>query len=79
MLLFAREPGDTISTVPLLDPNPFSGSITLYAGWKVADRPYGAPYDGYLPFPVPLLRAVAYDPAVDCSLCQPVAPPPWVH
>jgi hypothetical protein len=79
MALIAREPGDMISTVLVMDPQPDVGSIMLFAGWRVEEQAYGAPYDGYLPFPVALLRAVACEPAVAYSLCRPVAPPPRVH
>jgi hypothetical protein len=79
MALFAREPGDAISTVALLDPSPFAGSIMLYAGWETDGQTHGAPNSGYLPVPVQLLRAVVYEPAVAYSLCRPVAPPPRVH
>jgi hypothetical protein len=72
MALFARHPGDMISTVSLLDPEPGAGSMMLHAGWRVEDQAYGAPFGGHLPLPVPLLRAVAYDPGVAYSLCQPV-------
>jgi hypothetical protein len=39
MAIFGRQPGDTISTVALLDPRPTGGSITLYAGWQVDGEP----------------------------------------
>jgi hypothetical protein len=79
MALFARQPSDMISTVLVMDPKPEVGSLMLHAGWRSGDQAYGAPYDGYLPFPVALLRAVAYDPAVAYSLCRPVQPPTWMH
>jgi hypothetical protein len=59
MALIAREPGDMISTVLVMDPNPDVGSLRLFAGWRVEEQAYGAPYDGYLPFPMALLREVA--------------------
>src|ERR1700732_4353756 len=34
------------------------GSLMLFAGWRVEEQAYGAPYDGYLPFPMALLREV---------------------
>src|SRR5262249_23322141 len=43
MGVIARQPGDTISTVGLFDPDPTSGSVMLYAGWQVNGEPYGAP------------------------------------
>jgi hypothetical protein len=79
MALFARQPGDMISTVLVMDPKPEVGSLMLHAGWRSGDQAYGAPYDGYLPFPVALLRAVAFDPAVAYSLCRPVQPPTRMH
>jgi hypothetical protein len=79
MALMARELGDMISTVLVMDPKPDVGSLMLFAGWQVEEQAYGAPYDGYLPFPVALLQAVAYEPAVAYSLCRRVAHPPRVH
>jgi hypothetical protein len=79
MALFARHPGDVISTVLLLDPEPGAGSIMLHAGWRVGGQAYGAPFEGHLPFPVALLRAIAHDPGVAYSLCRPVSTPPRVH
>ena len=43
MAVVARLPGDAISTVGLFDPDPMSGSVTLYAGWQVDGAPCGAP------------------------------------
>jgi hypothetical protein len=57
-----------ISTVLVMDPKSEVGSLMLHAGWRVGDQAYEAPYDGYLPFPVTLLHAVAYEPAVAHSL-----------
>jgi hypothetical protein len=34
MMLFAREPGDTIPTVGLMDPDPSIADIVLWAGWE---------------------------------------------
>jgi hypothetical protein len=79
MALFPRQPGDAISTALLMDPSRSAGSLMLDAGWRVAGQAYGAPFDGYLPFPAPLLRAVAYDPGVAYSLCSPVGAPPAIH
>ena len=62
MGLVDRQVGDAISTVLLSDPHPMGGSITLYAGWRVNGKPYGAPNEGYLPVPGQLLRAVVNDP-----------------
>ena len=76
MGLFGRQPGDTISTVGLLDPDPMAGSIMLYAGWQIDGRPDGAPNDGYLPVPRQLLRAVVNDPTVAYSFWRPVAGAP---
>jgi hypothetical protein len=74
--LFARQPGDAISTVLLMDPSPSAGSILLHAGWQVEGRPYGAPLDGYVAFPRQLLCTVANDPGAAYSLCRPVATAP---
>jgi hypothetical protein len=79
MAMFSRQPGDMISSVIVIDPKSAVGSLMLNAGWRMGGQAYGAPYDGYLPFPAALLRAVAYEPAVACSLCRPVAPPPRLH
>ena len=79
MVIFAREPSDMISTILIHDRKPDVGSLMLHAGWRVKDQAYGAPYDGYLPVPVALLRAVAYEPAVASSLCRRVTPRPRVH
>jgi hypothetical protein len=74
MAIIARQPGDTISTVGLFDPDPMAGSVMLYAGWQLGDEPYGAPNDGYLPVPGQLLRAVVNDPTVAyCFWRRPVA------
>ncbi len=69
MALFARQPGDAISTALLLDPSPSAGSLMLHAGWRVGDQAYGAPFDGYLPFPMPLLCTIADDPGTISWLC----------
>src|SRR5262249_25487645 len=64
MGVLARLPGDTVSTIGLLDPDPMSGSVMLYAGWQVDGIPYGAPNNGFAPVPRQLLRAIVYDPRV---------------
>jgi hypothetical protein len=79
MVIFAREPSDMVSTILLHDRKPDVGSLMLHAGWRVKDQAYGAPYDGYLPVPVALLRAVAYEPAVASAICRRVTPPPRPH
>jgi hypothetical protein len=79
MVIFAREPSDMISTILVHDRKPDVGSLMLHAGWRVKDQAYGAPYDGYLPVPVALLRAVAYEPAVASAICRRVTPPPRPH
>jgi hypothetical protein len=79
MALFARQPGDAVSTVLLLDPSRGAGSLMLHAGWRVADLAYGAPFDGHLAFPVPLLSTVAYDPTIVSWLCSPVSAAPSIH
>jgi hypothetical protein len=77
--IIGRQPGDTISTIALFDPNPTGGSIMLYAGWPVDGEPYGAPNDGYMPVPVQLLRGVVYDAAFAYALGWPVGPSPAIH
>lgn len=63
MVIFNHGAGDAISTVLFGDPDPAGGgSITLYAGWRVAGEPYGAPNEGYVPVPNQLLKAVVSDP-----------------
>jgi hypothetical protein len=79
MAICGRQPGDTISTVGLLDPDPMAGSITLYAGWQMDGEPYGAPNDGYLPVPAQLLRAVVFNPEVAYSLSRRVGTPRPMH
>jgi hypothetical protein len=79
MALAYRQPGDTISVVGLHDPRPTGGSIMLYAGWQVDSKPYGAPNDGFMPFPVQLLRAVVNDMEYAYSLCRPVIAPVSMH
>jgi hypothetical protein len=79
MALFARYPGDAISTVLVLDPSRDAGSLMLHAGWRVADQAYGVPFDGYLTFPVPLLSAAAHDPTTVSWLRSPVSAPPTIH
>lgn len=74
-----RQPGDAISTVALRGPGPTGGSIVLYAGWQVDGKPYGAPNEGFIPFPVQLLRAVVNDMEWAYSLCQPAAVSMSVH
>jgi hypothetical protein len=74
-----RQPGDTISTVAMLDPNQTGGSIMLYAGWQVENESYGALNDGYFPVPTQLLRAVVYDPKFASALCWRVGFPPAIH
>jgi len=79
MAVIARQPGDTISTVALLDPDPAGGSIMLYAGWQVAGEPFGAPNGGYLPIPGQLLRAVVNDPTVAFSFWPAAGAPTSIH
>ena len=79
MAFFDRLPGDTISTVGLMDPRPAVGSIFLYAGWEIDGQSHGAPNDGYLPVPVQMLRGVVNNPAVAYVLSRPVGAPPSMH
>jgi len=75
----ARQPGDTISTAALLDHDPMSGSIMLYAGWQMNGKPYGAPNEGYVPVPGQLLRAVVNDPRVAYPFWRNGRAPKFIH
>ncbi len=79
MALFGRQPGDTISTVALIDPTRLTGSVVLYAGWEVEGRPHGTPNQGCVPFPTQLLRAVVTDPLIAHSLRRPAGTPMTVQ
>jgi hypothetical protein len=79
MAIFARLPGDMISTAALLDWDPSAGSIVFNAGWEVDGQSHGAPNDGYFPVPVQLLRAVVNNPAVAYGLARPVKEAPTLH
>jgi hypothetical protein len=79
MAVIGRQPGDTISTVGLFDPDPTSGSVTLYAGWHVVGEPVGAPNGGYVPVPGQLLRAVVHDPRVAYSFWLTAGSPTPIH
>jgi len=75
MVVINRQPGDTISTIALLDPDPLGGSIMLYAGWQANGESRGAPNDGCVPVPGQLLQAVVNDPQVACSFWPTVGAP----
>ena len=77
--VIARQPGDTISTIALLDPPPTGGSITLYTGWQVDSEPFGAPNEAYVPVPGQLLRAVVTDPTVAYSFWEASGAPTPIH
>ena len=77
--IFARQPGDRISTTGLGDRRPGVGTIVLYAGWEIDGKAHGAPNDGYLPVPVQLLRGVVNDSVVAHALARPVGAPAIVH
>jgi hypothetical protein len=79
MAIIERQPGDTVSTIALLDPNPAGGSITLYAGWQVDGEPHGAPNEGYVPVPGQLLRAVVHDARVAYSFWPRASAPTPLH
>jgi hypothetical protein len=80
MVIFSRGAGDVISTVGLGDPYPAGGgSLTLYAGWRVAGEPYGAPNEGYVPVPNRLLKAVVSDPLYAYSFWLSGKTSPLVH
>jgi hypothetical protein len=74
-----RQPGDTTSTVLLIDSNPTQGSIFLNAGWQIGGEPRGAPNQGYVPVPVQLLRAVVNDPRVAYSFWKKGGAPMPLH
>jgi hypothetical protein len=78
MALFPRELGDMISTV-MLDSRPDVLSTVLYAGWRAGHPARGCTFDGRLPFPFLLLRAVAYNPKFAYALSRPVQPPARMH
>jgi hypothetical protein len=79
MAVVARQPGDTISTVALLDAHPMGGSVMLYAGWRVDGEAYGAPNEGYVPVPGQLFRAVVNDPRVAYSFWPSAGTPTSIH
>jgi hypothetical protein len=79
MAVIARQPGDTISTVGLFDPDPMSGSVMLYAGWQVDGEAYGAPNDGSVPVPGQLLKAIVDDPRVAYSFWRTAGVPTSFH
>ena len=79
MLLFAREPGDTISSVGRMDPNLTSPNIVLLAGWKAEGVAHGGLHDGYHPFPWRLLDAVVFDTRAAHFLSDLVGFPTTVH
>jgi hypothetical protein len=77
--VMTRQPGDTISSVGLHDPNPQAGSIALHAGWQIDGKSYGAPDDGHSPVPLQLLRAVVDDPTFGHALSRPISAPSPIH
>jgi hypothetical protein len=79
MMLFAREPGDTISSVGRMDPNVATPNIVLLAGWKAEGVPHGGLHDGYHPFPWRLLDAVVFDTKTAYYLSDLVGLPTTVH
>lgn len=72
LLMLPREPGDTISTVLVSNPNPHQGSICLNAGWRVGGVRCGAPNDGFLPVPLQLARAALVNPQAMMWIWRPV-------
>ena len=79
MAVFTRQPGDTISTVALLDPSPTGGSMTFYARWSLDGEAFGAPNEGCVPVPGQLLRAVVFDPSVAYSFWRTAGAPTPIH
>lgn len=72
IVLIPREPGDTVSTVFLSNPNPDQGSVALYAGWTIDGVREGAPNDGFLPVPLQFLEAALQDPQIALWIWRPV-------
>jgi len=72
MVLIARQPGDSIATISLGDPNPNAGSVVFYGGYKVGEVAGGAPNDGYMPVPLQFLRSAIEDPEVAMWIWRPV-------
>lgn len=70
--IFPREPGDKIEMLCLMDPNPHTGSIWLFAGWEENGVLKGAPNDGYVPVPTAFLRHAMEDPAIAQWIWHPV-------
>lgn len=78
--MFARQPGDTIPSIALYDPDPLGrGSIALYAGWEIDGQPFGAPNEGCLPVPLQLLRHVVNNPGFGVFLSRSVCAASTVH
>jgi hypothetical protein len=71
IVLIAREPGDTISTIFLNNPNPHEGSVALYAGWTVNGTRDGGPNDGFIPVPSQFLEAALQDPQTAMWIWRP--------
>ncbi|MFH1555500.1 MAG: hypothetical protein ABII76_11620 [Pseudomonadota bacterium] len=71
LMVIAREPGETISTAFLNNPDPSMGSVGLYAGWTVGAVREGAPNDGFLPVPMQFLQAAIDDPQFAYWLWKP--------
>lgn len=70
--LIAREPSDAVRTVFLHNPNPYEGSVGLYAGWNSNGVRQGAPNDGFIPVPVQFLEAVLRDPKTALWIWKPI-------
>lgn len=72
IVLIAREPGDSVRTVFLNNPNPTEGSVALYAGWTIDGVREGAPNDGFIPVPLQFLEAALEAPQIAMWLWRPV-------
>lgn len=71
MVLLARQPGDTMSTVFLNNPNLDEGSVGFFAGWTEGEERQGAPNNGYVPVPTQFLEAVLADPEIALWIWRP--------
>lgn len=79
IVLFARRPADTFTTVFLNNSSPTQGSVSLYAGWKVGDSREGSPNDGFLPVPQQFLSAIINDPKIGMWIWNPVGATSYIN
>jgi hypothetical protein len=71
IVLIAREPGESVSTIFLDNPNPHEGSVGLFAGWTVNGVRDGALNGGFVPVPQQFLNAVLQDPQIAIWIWRP--------